>query len=230
MIFVNFKTYEQGTGEGAVRLARIGQEVSRETKVPITSCVQAADIFRLATQGLEAWAQHVDDIEYGPNTGQILPQTIVAVGAKGTLLNHSENKLPVEVIGSTIRRFKGLRVQGLKVLAKRAGRQGFKVLVCAESVEEAREIAKFKPDLIAYEPSELIGSRTISVSTAKPEMIRDFVKEIKEVPVLVGAGIHSQKDVKIALKLGAVGILVATDVVRAKEPKKELADLAAGFK
>jgi triosephosphate isomerase len=216
MIFVNFKTYQEGTGERALELAKICLEVEKETGVKIIPLVQTADIFRLASQGLSVWSQSVDDISFGPNTGQILPQAVVAAGAKGTLLNHSENKLPTEVIGSIIKNLK------LKI-------KNFRVLVCAESVEEGKEIAQFEPDLIAYEPPELIGG-DVSVSTAKPEIIRDFANEIKEIPVLVGAGIHTQADVRKAIKLGAVGILVSSGVVLAKNQKEVLLDLAGGFK
>jgi len=214
MVFVNFKTYKEGTGKEAVKLAKICQEVSQKTSLKIIPLVQAVDIFRLASLGFEIWAQHLDDINFGPNTGQILPQAILAAGARGTILNHSENRLPTPVIGSILNRCRRLEL---------------KTLVCSESIEEAKEIAEFKPNFLAYEPSEFIGSRTTSVSTVKPEVIRDFIKEIKKIPVLVGAGVHSKKDVEVALKLGAKGILVATDVVLAKDPKKELTDLAEGF-
>lgn len=215
MIFVNFKTYKEGTGEEAVKLAKVCQVVAKKTAIKIIPVVQAVDIFRLVSRGFGVWAQHVDDINFGPNTGQILPQAIVAAGAKGTLLNHSEYKLPIEVIKETIKRCQALKL---------------KTLVCSDSLEEAKAIVESKPDFIAYEPLEFIGSRTDSVSSAKPGVIRDFVKKIKKIPVLVGAGVHSQKDVKVALKLGAKGILVATDVVLAENTEKELLDLAGGFK
>lgn len=213
MIFVNFKTYRQGTGEGAVKLARILQEVEKKVGVEIIPLVQPTDIFRLSQQGFRVWAQHLDDINFGPNTGQVLPEAVLAAGVQGTLLNHSENKLPVEIIGDTLGRCRKL---------------GLKTLVCAESIEEAKEIVEHKPDFLAYEPPELIGG-DISVSSAKPEVIRDFVKEIKGVPILVGAGIHTQKDVKTALRLGAKGILVSSHVVLTEDPKKALGDLATGF-
>lgn len=215
MVFVNFKTYKKGTGEKAVKLAKVCQTVAKKTAIKIIPIVQTTDLFRLASQGFEIWAQHVDNINFGPNTGQILAQAVAAAGAKGTLLNHSEYKLPIEVINETIKRCQALKL---------------KTLVCSESLEEAKQIIEAKPDLIAYEPPEFIGSRTDSVSTTKPGVIKDFVKEIKQIPVLVGAGVHSQKDVKAALKLGAKGILVATDVVLAENPEKELLDLAGGFR
>lgn len=215
MIVVNFKTYQSGTGEKAVVLAKICQAVAKEKSLPVIPAVQTADLFRLTSQNFEVWGQHLDDIEPGPNTGQTLFQTVVAAGAKGTILNHSENKLPVEMIGSIIERVRAAK--------------DFKILVCVESVEEAQEIEVFKPDWLAYEPPELIGSQTSSVASAKPEVIRDFVIQIKTVPILVGAGIHSRADVAKAIELGAKGILVASDVVLGQDPKKELVDLAAGF-
>lgn len=215
MVFVNFKTYRQGTGKAAIKLTQICQAVEKKTSVKVVPVVQIVDIFRIIKKtGGPVWAQHIDDIEYGPNTGQILPEAVKAAGAVGVLLNHSENKLPVEVIGETIKRCQSLKLR---------------VLVCSDSLEEAEEIAVFKPDLLAYEPPELIGSQTASVSTAKPEVIKDFVTEIKNIPVLIGAGIHSQQDVKIGIKLGTVGILVSSDVVLAQNPEKELLDLADGF-
>ncbi|MCJ7792387.1 MAG: triose-phosphate isomerase [Candidatus Marinimicrobia bacterium] len=215
MIFVNFKTYQSGTGEKALALAKICQKVAKKAKIAVIPVVQAVDLFRLTSQGFVVWVQHVDDIDFGPNTGQILPQAVVEAGAKGTLLNHSENQLPLEMIKEIIKKCQLLKL---------------KTLICADNLEEAKTIVKARPDFLVYEPPEFIGSRTASVSTAKPEVIQDLVKEIKNVPVLVGAGIHSQKDVKIAIKLGAKGILVASDVVLAKNPEKELLDLAGGFR
>jgi triosephosphate isomerase len=215
MIFVNFKTYQQATGEMAVKLAEICREVAEEASLEVIPFVQSADLFRLASQNFEVWAQHVDDIEFGPSSGRILPEAVLAAGAKGTLLNHSERKLPLEVIKASV---------------VRCRRLGLKAMVCADSVEEAKEIEKSAPDFLAYEPPEFIGSQTDSVATARPEVIKAFVSKIKSIPVLVGAGIHSQEDVKIALKLGAQGILVSSDVVLAKDPKNELLDLAKGFR
>jgi triosephosphate isomerase len=130
------------------------------------------------------------------------------------MLNHSENKLPVQVVLSIVKKCRKL---------------GLKTLVCAASVEEAKEIEPSKPDLLGYEPPEFIGSRIASVSTAKPEVIKQLITKIKTVSTLVGAGVHSCQDVKVALELGAKGVLVASDVVLAKDPKKELEDLAKGF-
>lgn len=194
MIFVNFKTYKQGIGEEVVKLAKICQEVEKETSVKIIPIVQPGDILPIANLGIEIWSQ-----------------AVFVPGAAGILLNHSDYKLSILDIGDVINKA-----------------QGVKILVCCESVEEGKEIVKFKPDFLAYEPPELIGG-DVSVSTAKPEIIADFVKEITGIPILVGAGIHKQEDVKKALELGAKGVLVSHAVVEAQDPKNVLLELAGGF-
>ena len=84
-------------------------------------------------------------------------------------------------------------------------------------------------DVIAVEPPELIGG-DISVSTARPELISDSVQKISKVPVLVGAGVKNGADVRIARKLGAVGVLIASGVTKANDPEAVLLDLAQGHK
>jgi len=214
MIFVNFKTYQKGTGKSALLLAKICLEVEKETGIKIIPVVQVVDINLL--KDFNVFTQHVDDISFGPNTGKILPQAIIEAGVKGTLLNHSESKIPFQVIGSTIQKIKALD-------------NNFKVLVCCESIDEAQEIIEFEPDFLAYEPPELIGG-DISVSKAEPEVISDFTKMIKEVPILVGAGIRTGDDVKKAIELKAQGILVSSDLLLAEDFKKELLELALAFK
>ena len=211
MIFVNFKTYQQGTGEMALNLAKICQQVSQQTNIPIFPIVQPADLFRLSSQGLSVWSQHVDDIDFGPHTGSLLPQDVLSAGAKGTLLNHAEKKLPLEEIKKTMAKFSG------------------QILLCASNLEEGRQLALLKPDFLAFEPPELIGGQ-ISVSQAKPEIITAFTNEIKDIPILVGAGIRQKEDVQKALILGTKGILVSSEIVLSDQPQERLLDLAGGFK
>jgi triosephosphate isomerase len=216
MIFVNFKTYQQGTGQKALQLVKICQKIAEKEKIEIIPVVQAVDIFRISqSSSLPVWTQHLDEIGFGANTGRVLAEAVLAAGASGAILNHSENKIPTEIIRETVERAKSL---------------GLRVLVCSESVEEAGEIIKSKPDFLGYEPPEFIGSQKDSVATARPGVIADFVKKFPALPIIIGAGIHSRQDVEIGLKLGAKGILVASGVVLAKEPEKKLTDLAKGFK
>lgn len=215
MIFVNFKTYQEGAGKRAVQLAGFCQEVARKKKIEIIPVVQMVDLFRVVKEvEIPVWVQHLDWQPQGQWTGWLNLEAVVAAGASGTILNHSEHKLPPGTIKRTIK-----RVENCK----------FATLVCCRSLGQAEKLVKFKPDFLAYEPPELIGGE-ISVSQAEPRAISHFVEICGPISPLVGAGIKNVDDLKVALKLGVKGILVASGVVLAKDPKKKLIELASGFK
>lgn len=215
MLITNFKTYESATGQAAVDLAKIHQEVFKETGVEIAVAVQAADIWRVSQEvGISVFAQHIDAVGYGSSTGHILAESVKAAGAMGTILNHSEHRLERNV---------------LKACITRAKEAGLKVIVCAKDPEEGASFLEFEPDWIAVEPPELIGG-DISVSTAQPEIIESAARLIGGEKLLVGAGVKNGEDVKIALKLGAKGVLLASGITKASNPKEVLRDLAEGFK
>jgi triosephosphate isomerase len=93
-------------------------------------------------------------------------------------------------------------------------------------------VASLKPDVIAIEPPELIGTG-IPVSKAQPEVVTGTAKLVREVNkkvvILCGAGISRGEDVAAALKLGTQGVLVASGIVKAKDPytvTREFADAA----
>ncbi len=214
MIITNFKTYESATGKRAVDLAKIHEEVAKEMGVEIGIAVQAVDLWRVCQAvSIPVFAQHIDPVEYGSATGHVLPEAVKEAGAMGTLLNHSEHRLERGVLAASI---------------KRAKEVGLKVIVCAKDPEEGASFLEFEPDMIAVEPPELIGG-DISVSTAQPEIIEHATKLIGRVKLLVGAGVKNGEDVKIALKLGARGVLLASGVTKAEDPKKVLRDLAGSL-
>lgn len=218
MIFINFKTYEKGTGENAISLVNILEDVSDETHTKIVPVVQATDIREIVElTKLEVWAQNIDPVKEGAHTGAILAEAVKEDGAMGTFLNHSEKKLGDYTL--------------LSKAINRAREVDLKILVFAGNLKELKEIVGLKPDFVSYEPPELVGSKDTSVAKEEPEVIRDAVKIAKSarLPLIVGAGIKSAEDVRISMSMGAAGIAVASDVVKAKNPKKELLDLIKGF-
>lgn len=219
VVVVNFKTYEQATGERAVKLAKECEKVAKKTKVEVIIAVQNVDLFHVSKEvSIPVFAEHIDPVKYGANTGKDLPEALVDNGAAGVLINHSEDKDELADIESSIARAKGV---------------GLQTIVCAPSAASSEAIAAFGPDFVAVEPPELIGG-DISVSKAKPGLISDTVKKVhkvdKKIPVLCGAGIKDHEDVRIAMKLGCEGILVASGVTKAKDPAKALLDLIKGIK
>ena len=44
---------------------------------------------------------------------------------------------------------------------------------------------------------------------------------LREIPLIVGAGIKEGHDVRISMSLGAKGVLVASGIDKAKDPEKK---------
>lgn len=214
VIVVNFKTYEQATGQKAVDLAKVCKQVATQTGVRIVAVPQLADIAACVKEDVECWAQHVDAMEPGRHTGFILLEDVVAAGAKGTLLNHSEHKLEWEALKESL-----VRIDNK-----------IEVCVCAVNLQECERVATLEPKYIAYEPVEFIGNKDLSVASERGDIIKQVVEVLGATPIIIGAGIHSGADVKAGLAFGAKGVLVATDVVLAQDPQKELFELATAFK
>ncbi len=214
VLLINFKTYIQATGKRAVELAKVAEKVSKETGVTIIVAPQFTDIYRVAESvEIPVFAQHVDPVEPGAHTGHVTLEAIKEAGAVGTIVNHSERRLRVDVIDDIV---------------KRAKKLGIITTVCANTPEVSAAVAALKPDMIAIEPPELIGTG-IPVSKAKPEVITSTVDLVKKVnpgvKILTGAGITTGDDVAAALRLGTVGVLVASGIVKAKDWYKAITDL-----
>lgn len=218
MLFVNFKTYEQGSGARALEVIKVLEEVANETQVKIIPVVQAVDAKEaVQSSKLEIWVQHIDAVEFGAHTGSVLPEAVFEDGAMGTFLNHSEKKFA--------------DFESLSRAHKRAVDVGLKTLVFASSLEELSSIVSLNPTYVSYEPPEFIGSTTISVTSAQPDVILKAVEIAKthDLPLIVGAGIHTREDVKKSMELGATGVAIATNIVKASDPKKALINLVEGF-
>lgn len=218
MIFINFKAFAEGSGQKAIGLTRTLEEVALETGVKVIPVVQVIDAEEVVNSTkLEVWVQHIDPVSYGPYTGWTLPEEVVRVGIRGVFLNHSEHKFE--------------SWDDLVKAVRRCQEVDLKTLVFAGDLEELQKVLELKPTFVAYEPPELVGSTEISVAQAQPEIIAKASVLAKEagIPLIVGAGIASQADVKKSIELGAVGVAVATDVVKAENPKQELLDLTQGF-
>jgi triosephosphate isomerase len=216
MIFVNFKTYQESTGENALFLLKKLEEVVMQTGVSIIPIVQALDIkeSRFFSQ-LPIWVQHIDPVTYGAHTGSILAEAVAADGATGTILNHSEHKFA--------------SFEELTAAVTDAKKNNLETLIFASDVEEVKKVAALAPDYIGYEPPELIGSKDTSVAKAKPDVIEQVVEAVPHIPIIVGAGVKDQNDVRVSLELGAKGVALASGVILAPDQKAVLMDLAKGY-
>ena len=219
VIIVNFKTYLEATGKNAVELAKNAEKVAKETGVSIVVAPQFADLARVADAvEIPVFAQHIDPIKPGNSTGHVLAESVQQAGAVGTLINHSERQLKLADIDAII---------------TLAYEKGLISCVCANNPAVSAASATLKPDVVSIEPPELIGTG-IAVSKAQPQVVTNTVKLVRKintnVTILCGAGISQSEDVSTALKLGTNGVLVASGIVKAKDPYSIIREFADATK
>ncbi len=218
-LVVNFKVYPEVLGKRGWDLAATCAKAAEDTGASLVIAPPLPDLAHIARLvHLPVFGQHADAAEAGAHTGWLPPEALLEAGAAGTLLNHSERKIPHKDVAALIPRCETL---------------GLEVIACADDLKEAEALARLAPDYIAIEPPELIGG-DLSVTTARPEIVSGAVEAIHridpDVGVLCGAGVKDRKDVRAALELGTVGVLLASGVVKAKDPEKALRDLAKGLR
>jgi triosephosphate isomerase (TIM) len=214
LILVNFKAYIEATGKRGVELAKIADQVSRDSGVTIGVAPQFTDL-KTVTEAVEIpiFSQHIDPIKPGAHTGQILAEAVKAAGASATLLNHSEKRIKISEIEEVLAL---ARVSDLATL------------VCTDTPGVSAAVASLNPDIIAIEPPDLIGTG-VAVSKARPELITNAIKRIRtinsSVDILCGAGVSTAEDVGKALELGTRGVLVSSSVVKGTNPGQLLENM-----
>ncbi|MBQ7034164.1 MAG: triose-phosphate isomerase, partial [Clostridia bacterium] len=146
-------------GEDMLKLAKAIDKVAIKYDVDIIVTPQYTDIPLLAqnTERILVFAQHMDSLPVGRGLGSVLPEAVKAAGAVGVMLNHAEKPLTLEEVEATI---------------KRADEVGLATIVCADTVEDVKTIAKMGPNLIVAEPTDLIGTGQTSDSNYVIETIK----------------------------------------------------------
>lgn len=215
LLVINFKAYIEATGKRAIELAKTAEKISRETGVVMIVAPQFTDIEPVSENAdVLVFSQHLDPVKPGAYTGHVLAEAVKSAGAEGSLLNHSERRIGIEEIRG-----------GVKICAE----ADLYSLVCADTADAGAQISAEEPDMIAIEPPDLIGTG-VSVSKARPELITNSLRKIRKlntrVRILCGAGISTSEDVSKALQLGTEGVLVASSVVKSKDPGSVLAGMA----
>ena len=211
-VLVNLKAYDCDP----VAVARAARDVADETGVRIGVAPQPAHLAAVAETGVETWAQHVDPVAHGSHTGSVLAESVAGAGARGTLLNHSERRI---------------RLADADEAVAAAERAELETVVCGNTPEQVAAAATLGPDAVAVEPPALIGG-DVSVATADPGIVERAVAAVdrvaSDVATFCGAGVSTGDDVAAAAELGAEGVLLASGVALADDPRAVLRDLASG--
>ena len=191
-------------GQDVIDLAIAADKASEKYGVDIIFTTPVVEIARVkaATKHIHVFAPHMDPIVPGRGLADILPESLVAAGAEGVMLNHVEKPVSFEVLAATI---------------KRAEEVGLTTIVCADSMADASKIATLNPDIIVAEPSELIGTG-VSVGPEYVDAATKCVKSVNEnILVLTAAGIANGEDVYNTIIAGADATGSSSGVAKAAD-------------
>ncbi len=192
-------------GETLLNIAKGLDELAEKYDVDVVLDVPDTEIFNIArnVKRVHVYSQHMDSLPIGKGMGKSLPEALKSAGAVGVMLNHAERKLTLEEIELAI---------------KRADEVGLATMVCADSIEEVKAIAKLGPNILVAEPTELIG-------TGKPadkEYVDAVIKAIKEInPDILpfpSAGISKGQDCYNIIKAGSSASGCSSAIAKAENP------------
>ena len=191
-------------GDDVLNLALAADEAAEKYNVDIIFTTPVVDIRRVkeATRFIHVFAPHMDPLYPGRGLADTLPESLVAAGAEGVMLNHVEKPLTDEVLLETINRAKEV---------------GLTSIVCADSMATAAKIAAMKPDIIVAEPSELIGTG-VSVGEEYVAAATNAVKDVDpEILVLTAAGISNGDEGYKTIMAGADATGSSSGVAKAAD-------------
>ena len=204
-------------GQDVIDLAIAADKASEKYGVDIIFTTPVVEIARVkaATKHIHVFAPHMDPIVPGRGLADILPESLVAAGAEGVMLNHVEKPLSFEVLAATI---------------KRAEEVGLTTIVCADSMADAGKIATLNPDIIVAEPSELIGTG-VSVGPEYVEAATKCVKDVNpDILVLTAAGIANGQDVYNTISAGADATGSSSGIAKAADRAAMVEEMIAAVR
>lgn len=191
-------------GDDVLQLALAADAAAKKYDVDIIFTTPIVELRRVAeaTERIFVFAPHMDPIVPGRGLADALPESLVAAGAKGVMLNHCEKPISLSVLAKTIRR---------------ADEVGLATIVCTDTPEESAAVAKLRPNIIVAEPTGLIGTGQTSDMAYVEAAIRAVKDVDPDIFVLQGAGISNGEDVYRVIRAGAEATGSSSGVVKAKD-------------
>ncbi|MFW5956359.1 MAG: triose-phosphate isomerase [Halorhabdus sp.] len=212
---INFKVYPGTGGADGLAFANLIDEVAAETGTAFVLAPQIPDVRMIAeATDLPLMAPHMDALEAGRGMGKILPETIREAGAEAVVINHAENRDSFVDVERKI---------------ERAREAGLDSIVCVDSIEMGEAVAVFDPDAVIFEkPGDISTDRAITQT--HPDRVEAFIEMMDEenprTKVLVGGGISTPEDVRLAFEQGADATGAASAVSLADDPASLLRSIA----
>jgi len=190
-------------GDDVLELALAADAAAKKYDVDIIFTTPIVELRRVAeaTERIFVFAPHMDPIVPGRGLADTLPESLVAAGAVGVMLNHCEKPISLSALTQTI---------------QRADEVGLATIVCTDTAAESAAVAKLRPNIIVAEPTGLIGTG----KTSDMDYVSAAIHAVKDVDpdifVLQGAGISNGEDVYRVIRAGAEATGSSSGVVKAK--------------
>ena len=191
-------------GDDVLALALAADAAAKKYDVDIIFTTPIVELRRVAeaAERIFVFAPHMDPIAPGRGLADTLPESLVAAGAKGVMLNPCAKPISLYKLAKTIRR---------------ADEVGLATIVCTDTPEESAAVAKLRPNIIVAEPTGLIGTG----QTSDMAYVEAAIRAVKDVDpaifVLQGAGISNGEDVYRVIRAGAEATGSSSGVVKAKD-------------
>jgi len=191
-------------GEDVLALALAADAAAKKYDVDVIFVSPIVELRRVAeaTERIFVFAPHMDPIVPGRGVADILPESLVAAGARGVVLNHAERPLALSVLAETIRR---------------ADEVGLATIVFTDTAAESAAVAQLKPNIIVAEPAGLIGTGQASDASYVLAAIRAVKDVDPAIFVLQGAGISNGEDVYRVIQAGAEATGASSGIAKAKD-------------
>ncbi|WP_298889718.1 triose-phosphate isomerase [uncultured Serinicoccus sp.] len=187
-------------GTAAARAGR-DQGVGVILTVPTALIAQV----RAAVPDAYVFAQTMDADEQGVSVGRTTAESLVDAGADGVMLNHVGHPLDPLLLTRTM---------------ERAEQAGLLTMVCADTDEQAVEVARRGPTIVLYEPPALIGG----AGAGERPWIRPATHQVTQaapgVLVMHAGGVAAPRDAYDIMRSGAHGTGSTSGVLQAPSPQQ----------
>ena len=199
-------------GEESLKLALTADELALKYEVDIFFTAPYTDLANIKahTKYIRVTAQHMDPLIPGRGMGHVLPESLKAAGVEAVFLNHAEHSLKLVDLVKTTKRAKDL---------------GIITIICADCIEEAKAIAKLKPNILLCEPTALIGTGKTSDSHYVTQTVNSIKEIDRNILVMEASGITTGEDVYKMIMNGADGTGATSGILKAPNKAKMLEEM-----
>jgi triosephosphate isomerase len=204
-------------GDTVLRLAEAADAAAERYDIDVLFVAPYTEIHRVAERAkrLIVLAPYMDALRPGRGMADVLPEAVVAAGAKGVVVNHCEKPMTLPQIRRTI---------------ERANELDMISFACADTVAEAVAVAQLHPDILNPEPTELIGTGRGSDMGYVMEVTQAVKAVFPDILVEQAAGVASGRQVYELILAGADGAGAASGICLAPDPQAMAEEMIASVR